>query len=43
MNADEQLEINDLTADTIENGEQENSDNENYVNQKKITQFEGLS
>ncbi|GBL97303.1 hypothetical protein AVEN_180029-1 [Araneus ventricosus] len=44
MNADEQQEItDDRIADIVENREQESSDDENYVNQKKITPSEGLS
>ncbi|GBN18678.1 hypothetical protein AVEN_129450-1 [Araneus ventricosus] len=44
MNADEQQEItDDKIADMVENREQESSDDENYVNQKKITHSESLS
>ncbi|GBL76776.1 hypothetical protein AVEN_53446-1 [Araneus ventricosus] len=43
-NADEQKEIaNDMIADMVENSEQESSDDENYVNRKKITHSEGLN
>ncbi|GBM84817.1 hypothetical protein AVEN_47761-1 [Araneus ventricosus] len=43
MNADEQQEITDIMiADMAENRQQESSDDEKYVNQKKITHSEGL-
>lgn len=43
MNADEQQEItDDMIADMVENREQESSDEENCVKQKKITHSEGL-
>ncbi|GBN11155.1 hypothetical protein AVEN_40573-1 [Araneus ventricosus] len=44
MNADELQDIADDTiADKFENSEQESSDDENNVKQKKITHSEGLS
>lgn len=44
MNADEQQEITDeIIADMIENHEQDSSNDENYVHQKKMMHSKRLS